>query len=1018
MSDTVEIIIKAKDQASSAFKSVGAGATALGTVIGNVMSDLGRAVVSGFVNVVKSSIAVNAQLETTTLQFETLMGDAQKAEEHVKSLFEFAERTPFETGPIIEASLKLETFGGAALNTKDNLYLLGDAAAATNAPIDELGFWVGRLYANLQAGQPFGEAAMRLQELAVMSPKARQAMEELQKAGGSASEIFAILQEDLGRFEGAMEKQASTWEGMVSTIKDQLSLLVADAMKPFFKNAKEGLGDLIKLLNDPDIVNGIKAMGAELGKVADAFFDLTGGVLRFIAAIGQAQENDRIFEQLGLSTAEVNALLGETAERLGIVGAATNEEHIAVQVAMMEIVRDRYAAELMLVDGINARSEAEDWANDVTRQMAEETRRAEEAARIAATSIQNVTTDVIRWRLESDLMTGTTKDLSTGVEIMGGKLAPLAGIMQDNATATNNARIAAENLKTAFLGLVGDYLTELPGQMEPLISITEGVAGAQGVLAVNTDAAKVAIFNQLVEMGAAPEVIAIFGEAIGVMTREQVIAAIAATLLKDEIQKMANKIAEGVPVDEVLADFDSVVDKINNELIPAAMDASTDIPAAFGSMIEPTGQAASDVAGALIDGLVEGITAGVPDTTAAAEDAANAVITTTKRTYQSESPSKVFEGIGADLMLGLLQGLNREVATVITRVTELGRNIIQGMINGLLNAAGALYATIADIIGRARAAAGAAAGEGSPARLFIPLGESIAEGIIEGIYETIPEAEAAMKALVDAINKVGGLAGGFGSIFENRNIKPLEFRANQLRGELGHVTAELDEILKEYGLSSNTAALREILTGQLGASPLAGNESALRRALTYLDARESLLKRQKQIEDDLIRNQNELLRLEAARANFGFLQQRFELLKMVRDNNLGAEILEGLQLGIGADPGALMQAMVRAMEAMIRAAENELGIASPSKWAQRTMENVMGTMADTVRRGSPAVADGLSLAPARSLPEQFFGRVGNTTTINIDARGAERGAAGDIRRVVEQVLREQGTRADIRMRTT
>lgn len=204
----------------------------------------GAAVIGGlksaFDFAVGGAIGMNATLEKSTLQFGTLMGDTTKAETHVRSLFEFAKKTPFETGPIIAASLKLQTFGGEALNTMDNLTLLGDASAATGAPIEDLGFWVGRLYANLKSGQPFGEAAARLQELAVLTPEARQEMEAMQKAGKSTEEIFAAFQGRLGEFSGAMVSQANTWDGLTSSIKDAVSIMMADALKPLFDLVKTG----------------------------------------------------------------------------------------------------------------------------------------------------------------------------------------------------------------------------------------------------------------------------------------------------------------------------------------------------------------------------------------------------------------------------------------------------------------------------------------------------------------------------------------------------------------------------------------------------------------------------------------------------------------------------------------------------------------------------------------------------------------------------------------------------------
>lgn len=201
---------------------------------------------SAFTFVKDATMGMNASLESTTLRFSTLMGDADKAKSHVRDLFEIAKKTPFETQPIIDASLKLQTFGGDALNTKENILLLGDASAATAAPIDQLGFWVGRLYSQLQGGQKFGEAAMRLQELAVMTPQARREMEAMQAAGKSGEEIFAKFKETLGGFTGAMELQAGTWDGVVSTFTDTVNILIADTFKPYF----EVIRDLGKELNN------------------------------------------------------------------------------------------------------------------------------------------------------------------------------------------------------------------------------------------------------------------------------------------------------------------------------------------------------------------------------------------------------------------------------------------------------------------------------------------------------------------------------------------------------------------------------------------------------------------------------------------------------------------------------------------------------------------------------------------------------------------------------------------------
>lgn len=225
---------------------VGGALSGLQTVATGAFLGLGAAAIGGFGMALNAAIDMNASLEQSTMQFTTLMGDADMAAEHVANLFEFGAKTPFETGPIIVASKHLQIFGGEALNSMENLTLVGDAAAAVGAPIDEVSFWVGRLYSNLQAGAPFGEAAARLQELGIMGPEVRAQLEGMQESGAGAAEIFGAFQEDMGKFTGAMDLQSSSWSGMMSTLSDSLSMAAAEGLRPFFELARAGLGWLLE----------------------------------------------------------------------------------------------------------------------------------------------------------------------------------------------------------------------------------------------------------------------------------------------------------------------------------------------------------------------------------------------------------------------------------------------------------------------------------------------------------------------------------------------------------------------------------------------------------------------------------------------------------------------------------------------------------------------------------------------------------------------------------------------------
>ncbi len=230
----------------------------------------GLRLVAGAAREVRGAVFdMNAVLETSGLQFETLMGDADRAREHIAMLFDFAKATPFETEPLIEASRQLQNFGREALNTRETMTLIGDAAAAVSAPIDELGRWTGRLYSQLQAGRPFGEAAQRLQELAVLSPEARNEMERLQKAGADADAIWAVFTADMERFTGAMARQANTWTGLKATISDTVKLLSATAFKPLFDEARRVAKTVVGLLDSEAAERGAEGIADAIQTVID-----------------------------------------------------------------------------------------------------------------------------------------------------------------------------------------------------------------------------------------------------------------------------------------------------------------------------------------------------------------------------------------------------------------------------------------------------------------------------------------------------------------------------------------------------------------------------------------------------------------------------------------------------------------------------------------------------------------------------------------------------------------------------
>lgn len=320
--DTSKATSKLDGMGQSAAKTGGVLKGALGTALGFGAATLAMTGLSAaFGSVSDGVFGMNSTLETSTLQFETLMGDADKAQAHVESLFDFAARTPFETGPIIEASRVMQTFGGDALNTKDNLTLFGDAAAATNAPINDIAFWMSRAYAAIQGGQPFGEARMRLMELGVITPQVASELEGLTKSGASSDEVWTSLTGSLDKFGGAMEKQAGTFDGLMATFSDTVGMFLAKAGRPLFEGLKDILGAVNDFAASPAFGAITEALGAGLSQAIGGIVSLFGELATVLGGaaggggVGGALELvSRMFDQ-GLKN--VSAFLDGIREPLG-----------------------------------------------------------------------------------------------------------------------------------------------------------------------------------------------------------------------------------------------------------------------------------------------------------------------------------------------------------------------------------------------------------------------------------------------------------------------------------------------------------------------------------------------------------------------------------------------------------------------------------------------------------------------------------------------------------------------------
>lgn len=307
---------------------------------GNVLAGGIMRLTSAVSSIPGQMLQANADYETALVGFEVLLGSMDKAKDRVAQLTKFAADTPFELPGILKTSKQLEMAKAPAEKHMQLLKMTGDMASAANVDISELGMWVSRSYSAIQAGRPWGEAAMRMQELGVLSGDARDKMERMQETGASSTEIWAEFEKEMGRFNGMMEKQSQTWSGLASTLKDNVLQGLRVMGEPVFNAVKGALSGVVGLVNGPDFMESASRVGEQIVEgfiglsnfMAPVMVDLQTLLGSLYELVGGASAVDTVSEAFGGLMSFVAAcqeftyaFLSMTVEMTGVVLAAIND---------------------------------------------------------------------------------------------------------------------------------------------------------------------------------------------------------------------------------------------------------------------------------------------------------------------------------------------------------------------------------------------------------------------------------------------------------------------------------------------------------------------------------------------------------------------------------------------------------------------------------------------------------------------------------------------------------------------
>lgn len=206
-------------------------------VIGNAVAGISAATAAGAV----AGLNYNAVLESYQVSFEVMTGSAKKAEEVINRLTELGASTPFEMTGLANTTQLLMNYGFTADDAIEKMKMLGDISQGNADKLTRVATAYGQMSSagkvSLEDVKQMIEAGFNpLQEISESTGESMASLYDRISDGALAvDEITASMERatsEGGRYFQSMEKQSKTFNGLISTLKDNAMQLLGEVVKP------------------------------------------------------------------------------------------------------------------------------------------------------------------------------------------------------------------------------------------------------------------------------------------------------------------------------------------------------------------------------------------------------------------------------------------------------------------------------------------------------------------------------------------------------------------------------------------------------------------------------------------------------------------------------------------------------------------------------------------------------------------------------------------------------------------
>lgn len=199
---------------------------------------------------IKEGIQFNSTMESNRMALEQFLGSTQAADRFLKQLFETAKRGPFEFTQITKAGRQLLAFEFTKGEATKTLDAISDSVAALGGSaelIDRVVIAMGQIQAK---GRVQGDELLQLAEAGIpayqiLRDELNLTADEVKRignAGITADQAIGALVEGMSdRFGGAAERQAKTFAGQMSILKDNYSQMMGAMTEGLFNEMKDWL---------------------------------------------------------------------------------------------------------------------------------------------------------------------------------------------------------------------------------------------------------------------------------------------------------------------------------------------------------------------------------------------------------------------------------------------------------------------------------------------------------------------------------------------------------------------------------------------------------------------------------------------------------------------------------------------------------------------------------------------------------------------------------------------------------